>query len=34
MLARHGDVEIFETHDPHHDDGWEYQFAVLRKPLP
>jgi SAM-dependent methyltransferase len=34
MLARHGDVEIFETHDPHHDDGWDYQFAVLRRPLP
>ena len=30
MLARHGDVETFETHDPAHDDGWEYQFAIVR----
>jgi len=30
LLARHGDVEIFETHDLENDDGWEYQFAVLR----
>jgi SAM-dependent methyltransferase len=32
MLARHGEVESFETHDPKHDDGWEYQFAILRSP--
>ena len=30
MLARHGDVEIFETYSRDHDDGWEYQFAVVR----
>lgn len=30
MLGRHADVEVFETHDPGHDDGWEYQFAVVR----
>jgi SAM-dependent methyltransferase len=32
MLEAHGDVELFETHDPGDDHGWEYQFAVLRNP--
>ena len=32
MLARHGDVETFETQGRDHDDGWEYQFAVVRAP--
>ena len=32
MLARHGDVEVFDTHAPPNDDGWEYQFAVVRAP--
>ncbi len=32
MLGQHGDVELFETHQPGDDHGWEYQFAVLRAP--
>ena len=27
-----GDVETFETQARDHDDGWEYQFAVVRAP--
>jgi SAM-dependent methyltransferase len=29
MLARHGDVEVFDTFAPD-DGGWEYQFAFVR----
>ena len=32
MLARHGDVETFETHDRADAGGWEYQFAVRASP--
>lgn len=32
MLEQQGHLEMFETFDPHDDDGWEYQFAVLRTP--
>lgn len=32
LLERHGDLEVFETFDPHDTAGWEYQFAVLRAP--
>lgn len=30
MLARHADVELFETYESP-EDGWEYQFAVVRR---
>ena len=32
MLSRHGEVELFEIHDPEDEHGWQYQFAVLRAP--
>jgi SAM-dependent methyltransferase len=32
MLSRHGQLEVFEIHDPGDEHGWQYQFAVLRAP--
>ncbi len=32
MLAEHGGLELFETHRPDDDLGWQYQFAVIRAP--
>jgi alkanesulfonate monooxygenase SsuD/methylene tetrahydromethanopterin reductase-like flavin-dependent oxidoreductase (luciferase family) len=31
MLARHGDVQHFETFAPEQPGGWEYQYAVVRR---
>lgn len=32
MLERHGDIEDFETHPPTREGGWEYQYALIRRP--
>lgn len=32
MLERHGHLERFETFPPTTPSGWEYQFALLRRP--
>jgi ubiquinone/menaquinone biosynthesis C-methylase UbiE len=33
MLARHAEVELFETYESAEGHGWEYQFAVVRTKL-